>query len=175
MADLDTREDVFLEHVARLKVALPPGMQRAFFNRCVVQVAMAALDEATREGTLHDLFDGVQPTTADLDMVTRVLAEMIDADNPRLQAKCLAFVLGLNLTGGKSETQIAGEEGVGKAAVSKRCILIREAFGLPPARGMKDDDARESYRARQTGKRARPARMEWSFTGFLSNLLCPTS
>ncbi|MEQ1862777.1 MAG: hypothetical protein ABMA13_22885 [Chthoniobacteraceae bacterium] len=171
---VDSMEDRLLETIARQSVALPVGMQRPAFNRIVAGVAISALHEAARDGTLRELFGEAEPSTGDLEMVTRVLAELIDAANPRLQAKCLAYVLGLNLNGGKSETEIAREEGVKKATVSKRCIRIREAFGLPPSRGMKQDRARASYRVRQTGRRARPARIEWAFTGLLNRALCPS-
>lgn len=163
-----------MELIARQAVTLPPAVQRAAFNRIVAGVCVTALHEAAESGELRELFGEAGPTGGDLEMVTRVLAELIDAANPRLQAKCLAYVLGLNLTGGKSETQIAREEGVKKATVSKRCIRIREAFGLPPSRGMKADSARQSYRDRQTGRRARPARLEWAFAGILKEALCPS-
>lgn len=162
--EIDSPEDRFLELIAAQSITLPNGLRREWFNRSVADLAIAALRQAAKEGTVSDLFDHIEPTKADLELVSRLLWELIDADNPRLQAKCLAFVFGLI---GKSETEIASEEAVGKAAVSKRCIRLKQAFGLKPSRGMKSDKACNSYRIRQTGKRARPPREQWAFSGLL--------
>ena len=169
----DVLEDEVLEMIARRAVTLPLGMQRAYFDRCVASLLVELLSEASKSKTMRRLFDDASPSTADMETVTRIVAELIDSDNPRLQSKCLAFVLGLNLHGGRSETEIAHEEGVTKATVSKRCIVLRETFGLPPSRGMKTDAARASYRLRQTGVRARPPRMEWGWRGILSAIFQP--
>lgn len=170
MDGLDRLEERLLEAVGKQAVSLPAGMQRRWFNDVVVTIAVAALREAAAAGELRELFDGAAPTCGDLEMVTRVLAELMDADNAALQAECLAFALGLNVGGGKCQTEIAKKYKVGKAAVSKRCIRIRETFGLPPSRGMKSEEARASYADRQRGKRARPERMEWPFKGMLKKL-----
>jgi hypothetical protein len=165
--EIDRPEDRLLELIASQAVKLPPGIQRTWLNQIVSQLAIGAMREAAKDGSLSDLFDGIEPNKADLELVARLLAELIDADNPRLQAKCLAFVFGLT---GKSETEIGDEEGVGKAAVSKRCIRLKQAFGLRPSRGMKSDKACDSYRRRQMGKRARPSREPWAFAGLLETI-----
>jgi hypothetical protein len=166
-AEIDKPEDRLLERIARMSLALPPGVQRPFFNRCVAAAALAALRESARDGTLADLFDGLEPVSADLEGVARILAELIDSDNPRLQAKCMDFVLGTGLCQGKSQTVIALEEGVGKAAVSKRCKVLQTALGVPPGRGMKREEACASYRERQLGKRAKPKPQPWAFSKLL--------
>lgn len=169
LTGLDGLEDRLMEIAARAVVNLPAGIARTAFNGIVVNVCVAVLDEASRDGTLRELFSA-GPTKSDLEMMTRILAELMDSDDPGLQAECLSFVLGLNVGGGRSETEIARARGVNKATVSKRCILIREAFGLPASRGMKTDAARASYSARQKGKRARPARVEWAYAGLLRDI-----
>lgn len=170
MAGLDRLEDRLLEAVSKQAVTLPAGLQRRWFNDVVVSVAVTALREAAEAGELSQLFDGAAPTGGDLEMVTRVLAELMDAENAGLQAECLAFALGLNVGGGTSQTEIARKHCVRKATVSKRCIRICETFGLPPSRGMKSEDARASYAVRQKGKRARPARVDWPFKGMLTKV-----
>lgn len=170
MADVDTPFERLIEAVHRQTVALPAGVKRDWFNNAVATIACQALQDAMEEGSLAQLFDAVEPTKADLEMTARLLAELIDDDNPRLQAKCMDFVFGLRLCGGKSQTEIAQQEGVGKAAVSNRCVALREAFRLPPSRGMKSDRARESYAERQRGKRARPRPVEWAWKGLLSEI-----
>jgi len=146
----------------------------------VVAIAAGALRKADDRGVIQEMFGCTAPTTReDLAEFARKLMKVIDEDrNPRLQAKCVAFVFGLGMTGGKSQTEIAAEEGVGKAAVSKRCRNLVKEFPerfpadreSAPARGMKTEKACRSYAERQKGKRARPPREEWKFVGMLTRV-----
>lgn len=138
---------------------LPPQIGRKWFLNTAAELIVAFYQEAAGE-----LAGG-----ADTELVGRLLSELVDSDNPRLHAKCLVFAFGLPLLEGMSETDIADEEGVDKATVSKRCVGIKERFGLKPSRGMKSDRAVESYRRRQRGKRAKPIPQPWAFQGFLTN------
>lgn len=76
----------------------------------------------------------------------RIVAEILEAKNARLTTECLALVTGVGFLG-NSETEIARRFNVTRAAVSKRCVELCEKLGLPPARSMKSERARESYRA----------------------------
>ena len=169
-AEIDTPEDRVLEIIAAQAVKLPATLSRPWFNQCVAGMVLTTIQEAAKDGSLGELFDGGY-SRSEMELAARLLAELIDANNPRLQAKCLAFVLGLNIGGGKSETAIAREEGVGKATVSKRCIRLKQVFALSPSRGMKSEAAVRSYSRRQTGKRARPKPIAWSWTGLFSGVL----
>jgi len=165
---IDSPEDIILEVLSQMSIALPnTTMSMQWFRQTVASVAVQALRTAHRDGQLAALFDGLTPSRMDLEMVARLLAEFVDADNPRLHAKCMAFVFGLSE---ESETQIARSEGIGKAAVSKRCIRIKESMGVPPGRGMKSEAAIVSYRRRQKGKRNRPAAQPWPFTSLLTRI-----
>jgi hypothetical protein len=167
-AEIDQAEEALAEIVDRvfLRGELSLPIARTVFRANVVAVCVTAIREASAHGWIEEL-TGETPAPGNLEMLARLLAEIIDAENPRLHAKCIDFVLGLGLCQGKSETQIAREEGVGKAAVSKRCKVLQKTFGVPPSRGMKREEACASYSKRQMGKRAKPMPQAWSFAGLL--------
>lgn len=167
--EIDGLEDELKELAEQIlaKSTLPFPLTRQLFGAAVAGVCIQAMQSAAADGRLAELLGDAMPLRNNLELVARLLAEIIDADNPRLHAKCIDFVLGIGLCQGMSETQIAREEGVGKAAVSKRCKLIQKAFGLLPGRGMKSEDACRNYAARQTGKRAKPIPQAWAFSGIL--------
>lgn len=81
----------------------------------------------------------------------QIVAELYATKNAKLSIECLSLVTGIGYTG-ESETIIAERHGVTRAAVSKRCVELCERFNLPPARAMKSEDARASYRAAQLSK-----------------------
>jgi hypothetical protein len=167
--EIDGLEDELCEIAAAILVRsrLPFPMTRQLFGAAVGSVCIEALRTAAADGRVAELLGDSMPLQSNLELVARLLAEIIDADNPRLHAKCIDFVLGIGLCQGMSETQIARDEGVGKAAVSKRCKLIQKAFGLLPSRGMKSERACENYAERQKGKRAKPLPQPWAFSGLL--------
>jgi hypothetical protein len=70
--------------------------------------------------------------------------------------KWIAVSLGLGLgsTRGRSETELALELGITRAAVSKSVIQVLELTGLSPAFGLKSEQDRETYR-RTNGQRRR--------------------
>ena len=83
------------------------------------------------------------------DLLRRLVGELIMQDNARLSLECLALVTGLSYDG-SSMTSIAGRYGVTRAAVSKRCVELTKALGLPPSRAMRCRKARHSYRQART-------------------------
>lgn len=81
--------------------------------------------------------------------ITRFALAIMQHKNPRLTVTAFAFAAGLYVLEGKSVTELALELGVTKQALSKRIVLITQELGLPPSRGMKSVEARESYRRAQ--------------------------
>lgn len=77
----------------------------------------------------------------------RVIGELLAQDNIRLTTECLAIVTGLSYDG-NSMSETAKRHGVTRAAVSKRCIEIADALGLPPTRAMRRLTARVRYERR---------------------------
>jgi hypothetical protein len=64
----------------------------------------------------------------------------------------VSLALGLASTSGRTETELAEEGGVCRAAVSKDVIRVLELTGLEPAFGLKREQDREIY-ARTNGRR----------------------
>lgn len=83
-----------------------------------------------------------------MDVLRRILGELMAQSNIRLTLECLALVTGLSYEG-SSMTDIAKRYGITRAAVSKRCIEITDALGLPPSRAMRALTARREYGRRQ--------------------------
>lgn len=99
---------------------------------------------------VDELPDASPHTTSDQDttvVARRIIGELLAQDNMRLTAECLALVTGL-VYDGNSMTETAKRHGVTRAAVSKRCVEIADALGLPPARAMKRLTARKTYERR---------------------------
>ncbi|MBC2595658.1 hypothetical protein H5P28_15425 [Ruficoccus amylovorans] len=79
-----------------------------------------------------------------IDVARMVIAELIAHNNIELAIDCLSLVTGLSY-GGQSMTDIARKYGISRAAVSKRCVGISDALGLPPSRAMRRLTARQTY------------------------------
>ena len=58
----------------------------------------------------------------------------------------ISCALGLGSVSGKTVTQLAGELGITKQAVFKGATKFLRMSGLPPAFGMKSEEARAKYR-----------------------------
>ncbi len=74
----------------------------------------------------------------------RVVGEILGQGNVPLTLECLALVTGISY-GGDSMTSIARRHGVTRAAVSKRCVAVCDALGLPPSRAMRQLTTRRVY------------------------------
>jgi hypothetical protein len=70
---------------------------------------------------------------------------MLADANPALGIECLALVTGIGYDGA-SEAAIARRHRVTRAAVSKRCVELCEAFGIPPVRAMRPEKCRDHCR-----------------------------
>jgi hypothetical protein len=84
-----------------------------------------------------------------MDVLRRLLGEVLTQKNARLTLECLAVACGLTTLQGESMTSIAKRHGISRAAVSKRCVDITEKLSLPPSRAMRSRAARKSYQQAQ--------------------------
>lgn len=69
-------------------------------------------------------------------MVRRLVGLMLADSNPALFAETAALVTGIGYDGA-SEAEIARRHGLTRAAVSKRCVDLCDAFGISPVRAMR--------------------------------------
>lgn len=83
-----------------------------------------------------------------LDILRRLIGELLAERNARLSLECLALATGFSYLGG-TMTDIAKRHGVTRAAVSKRCVELTERLNLLPSRAMRSLTARRAYRAAQ--------------------------
>ncbi len=83
-----------------------------------------------------------------LDILRRLIGELIAERNARLSLECLALATGFSYLGG-TMTDIARRHAVTRAAVSKRCVELIERLNLQPSRAMRSLTARRAYQAAQ--------------------------
>lgn len=74
-------------------------------------------------------------------MVRRLVGLMLADTNPALGVECLALVTGIGYEG-SSMAEIARRHYVTRAAVSKRCVDLCQAFGVTPVRAMRPEKNR---------------------------------
>jgi hypothetical protein len=90
-----------------------------------------------------------------MDLLRRLMAEVVSQKNPKLTVECLSIACGLNLVDGDSMQEVARRHGISRAAVSKRVVDIAEKLNLPPSRAMRSKAARKTYRKIQKNLRSR--------------------
>lgn len=83
-----------------------------------------------------------------LDILRRLIGELMAEPNARLSLECLALATGFSYIGG-TMTAIAQRHLVTRAAVSKRCVELVERLNLQPSRAMRSLTARRAYQAAQ--------------------------
>ena len=88
-----------------------------------------------------------------MDVLRRLLGEVLTQKNVRLTLECLAVACGLSTLEGESMSSIAKRHGLTRAAVSKRCVDITEKLNLPPSRSMRSTVARKAYQKVQKNLR----------------------
>ncbi len=145
---IDTKRDRLIEAFSHdLSLSLPRlGVLQ--FQAAMVGVFADALDRG-RLGEMLAEGLAIELDQARQEAVMHTLALIRDSANPKLAVDSLIFASGLHgLQEGKSQIEIGEENGVGRAAVSQRATGWEKTLGLPPSRGMKDDEAQEAYRAR---------------------------
>lgn len=86
-----------------------------------------------------------RPERGALVMVRRLVGLMLADTNPALGVECVALVSGIGYDGA-SESAIAKRHGVTRATVSKRCVDLCDAFGMPNVRAMRPKKNRERCR-----------------------------
>ena len=87
-----------------------------------------------------------------LDILRRLIGELLAERNARLSLECLALATGFSYLGG-TMTGIARRHCVTRAAVSKRCVELTERLHLIPSRAMRSLTARRAYQAAQLSTR----------------------
>ena len=87
-----------------------------------------------------------------LDILRRLIGELLAERNARLSLECLALATGFSYLGG-TMTGIARRHCVTRAAVSKRCVELTERLHLIPSRAMRSVTARRAYQAAQNSTR----------------------
>lgn len=80
-----------------------------------------------------------------LQMMRRMVGFLLADPAPALGIECLALVTGIGYDGA-SLAEIGRRHGVTRAAVSKRCVELCEAFGVKPVRAMRPEQNRERCR-----------------------------
>lgn len=78
-------------------------------------------------------------------MVRRLVGFMLADTNPALGVECMALVTSIGYEG-DSMAEIARRHKVSRAAVSKRCVELCEAFGINPPRAMRPEKNRNRCR-----------------------------
>lgn len=80
------------------------------------------------------------------ELLKEFLYRIIDErGNPRLEAECISLAFGYGASRGLTQTEVARQYGLTRAAVSKRVREIKKAFNLPASEFMKSDRARDIY------------------------------
>jgi hypothetical protein len=138
----DTAEDVFLD--ARPRVPPPPALaaQVALLNWWSLEVFREFWkDYEQQEGGGHS-----SRTFGD-EAAIRLLQALQNSHDRKTAMKAECYLAVINRKP-ESQTEIAKKYSVTRAAVSKVIVQIKDELGLPTARHMKSDTARESYRER---------------------------
>lgn len=106
----------------------------------------AIIQNQADDSASFDLLD-LQPENThrdDAEIVRRIVAELMAHPNIRLTVDCMAVASEISYDG-QSMVQIAKRYGVGRAAVSKRCIAISNSLALPLSRAMRKLTTRQTY------------------------------
>jgi hypothetical protein len=109
-----------------------------------------AWENGARVPVTHHPFEGDQidldeeVSDADAGVLLRILVGLLLADtHPALGIECLALVTGIGYEG-SSMAEIGRRHHVTRAAVSKRCVELTGALGLPPVRAMRPEENRDA-------------------------------
>lgn len=156
--------DSLADHIAELVREECPKITDGRTLRSLQGVVNAVVQRLLDEGRLGPLVD-VQ-RIGGRELLAQLVAEIIEAPDARLMARCVDFVMELGVQCGISETRIAELSQVTRASVSRYCVHLKDTYrGGIPATGMKPNHAVKSYRDGRTGRSSRPPRMDWAFAG----------
>jgi hypothetical protein len=84
-----------------------------------------------------------------LDIMNRIMGRILSAPNPKTAAWQIALAMGSHHCEGKTQTQIAAECGVTRAAISAGAVDACRTFGWPESSYMKSEEARQVYSDRR--------------------------
>lgn len=138
----DTAEDVFLD--ARPRVALPSSLDA--HREAVMAWSLAVFREFWRDYEAQEGGGHSSRTFGD-EAAIRLLQALQNSHDRKTAMKAECYLAVINRKP-ESQTDIAKKYNVTRAAVSKVIVQIKDDLGLPTARHMKSDTARESYRER---------------------------
>lgn len=138
----DTAEDIFLD--ARARCGLPPSL--AACEQLLNWWSLRVFREFWRDWEEQEGGGHSSRTFGD-EAAIRLLQALQNSHDRRTAMKAECYLAVINRKS-ESQTIIAKKYGVTRAAVSKVIVQIKDDLGLPTARHMKSDTARESYRAR---------------------------
>lgn len=98
-------------------------------------------------GAIYDIEDSedVMPASKVQVAIRYIMGLLIESNDTRLEAKVIAYSVGLTFKGG-TETEIAREHGISKQAFSKRVREFQNRHGLTSSLGNKRAGTREGYR-----------------------------
>lgn len=84
-------------------------------------------------------------------MMRRLLGFLKSSPNPGLTIDCLCLISGVCYDG-LSMAEIARKNLVTRAAASRRCVDLCDAFGIEPTRAMRSKRGRQNCRSARLGK-----------------------
>lgn len=79
-------------------------------------------------------------------MLSHFFQKLQDAPNPKCWLDCFQYACQLTEL---SEVELAAKHKITKQAISKMVVQITDIFNLPPARGMRSMEARETFSQKQ--------------------------
>jgi predicted transcriptional regulator len=137
----DTAEDVFLD--ARARVEIP--LQLVGFSDLLNWWSLRVFHEFFRDWQEQE--HGERSVTTGNEAAIRLLHALQNSHDRKTAMRAECYLALINRKE-ESQTTIAAKYGVTKAAISKIIVQIKDELGLVPARHMKSESARESYRER---------------------------
>lgn len=148
-SDADDLVEVFLATLRAMPPSALPATWLEFQGSVRDIMARAVVDPDGLGGAIEEL-RARDASAAAQEAVMQTLAIVLDnPDSRKLAADAITFAAGLHgLQDGRSQTDLAAANDVGRAAVSKRVTAAQRSLGLPPSRGMKDEQAQLAYQRR---------------------------
>jgi hypothetical protein len=154
--------DTLADHIRELVGEVFPKVKDGRVLKTLNEGVRVVVERLLTEGRLGPLVD--VPRLQGRELLASLVAEIIEAPDARLMARCVDFVMELGVMGGMSETRIAELSGVTRASASRYCVGLKNTYRAgKPAAGMKPNAAVESYRTGRMGRSSRCPRMEWGF------------
>lgn len=87
----------------------------------------------------------VEIDSPELSMMRNLIGVLLKSPHPALSIECLSLISGIGYNG-KSMAQIARENMVTRAAVSRRCVDLCKQLGIPPTRAMRNESGQKNCR-----------------------------